>query len=93
MKRKDRRRRMMFFLTITIIALGALFLPGPSGLISILLKLHHINREKRQILLLHKKSDTLQQKINLWQKPEYATKVARQLLGIQEDTATRDSGK
>lgn len=77
--RPRQQRKIIIPLTIVIVLLGLIFLPGPNGLISVLLKLHRINRYRAKIRHLRIKSDSLKAEIKLWQNPASATTEAQQL--------------
>jgi cell division protein FtsB len=74
-----RRTKVIVPLVIFLILLGIFFLPGPNGLISILLKIYRINRYRAQIQQLRTKADSLESEIKLWQDPDYAARQAQRL--------------
>ncbi|MGB9741638.1 MAG: septum formation initiator family protein [candidate division WOR-3 bacterium] len=74
-----RRRKIILLLAIFLIVVAGVFLPGPNGLVSVLIKIYRINRYRTQIQQLRTKADSLEAEIKLWQDPDYATRQARRL--------------
>ncbi len=76
-----KRKTVLIFAGGLFILLGTIFLPGPNGLVRVLLRLYRIKQHQRALVRLKAKTDTLERKIKLWQNPDYAAKMARTLLG------------
>ncbi|MEO0005076.1 MAG: hypothetical protein ABIK47_02200 [candidate division WOR-3 bacterium] len=88
----NRRSKIILRLTAVVLALGLLFLPGPNGLVSVLIKLYRARNYQLQIQKLKAKADSLEQEIRWWQNPAYATRVARQIF-THPDTVKTDTTK
>lgn len=86
--RSNRRSKILLPLGLTLLALGLLFLPGPNGLVSLLIKIAHIRKCQTQIQKLKAKADSLEQEIKQWQNPDYATRIARQIFARQDTIKT-----
>ncbi|MGQ9677884.1 MAG: hypothetical protein ACUVUD_01195 [bacterium] len=82
------RRKKILLLTLGVFALlGGIFLPRPSGLISILTKLYRIKQHQQELIRLRAKADTLEHKIKLWQNPGYVKKVIQTV--FEKDTLSQ----
>jgi len=68
-----KRKSVLILTGGTLLLLSLIFLPGPNGLVRVLLKLYRIKKHQAAILQLKNEADTLEQKIKLWQDPRYAT--------------------
>jgi len=77
--RSRRPAKLIVPIVVFLFLLGLIFLPGPNGLISILLKLYHINRSRNQLQQLRARADSLSLEIKLWQDPTYATRQAQKI--------------
>ncbi len=71
-----KRKSVLILTGGALLLLSLIFLPGPNGLVRVLLKLYRIKQHQAAILQLKNEADTLEQKIKLWQDPRYATKMA-----------------
>ncbi|MCX7732316.1 MAG: hypothetical protein N2248_04045 [candidate division WOR-3 bacterium] len=82
MNRRYQRRvgKLFIPLAVVLIILGLTFLPGPNGLISVLLKFYRINRLRSQIRQMKACADSLESEVQKWRNPDFATEQARQLL-------------
>lgn len=70
-------RKNIWLLALGVfVFLSGIFLPGPNGLISILIKLYRIKQHHHELIRLKAKADTLEQKITLWQDAGYVKKIA-----------------
>lgn len=78
-------RKNIWLLALGVcIFLGGIFLPGPNGLISILIKRYRIKQHHHELLRLKAKADSLAQKIKLWQDAGYVKKIATPV--FEQDT-------
>ncbi len=82
MNRRYQRRvgKLFIPLTVVLIILGLTFLPGPNGLISVLLKFYRINKLRAQIRQMKTCADSLESEVQKWRNPDFAAEQARQLL-------------
>ncbi len=72
---KHQRSRAWLLIIVVIVLLGAIFLPGPNGTIAVLTKIYRIKHYQKQLLRQKASADTLENKIKLWQDPQYLTKL------------------
>lgn len=76
-RRRSTSGRLLIPLSGIFIILSLIFLPGPNGLISVLLKLHRIRRLQTQIRQLEIRAESLEQEVQKWRDPDFATQRAR----------------
>lgn len=74
-----RRRLLVLLGVLLLIALA--FLPGPNGLVRVLLKHRRAERLKKEITRLQSEIDSLSRSARQLRKPEFAREYARSLLG------------
>lgn len=89
MNRRHPHRFEKFFipLAVVLVILGLTFLPGPNGLINVLLKFYRIKKLRTQIQQMKIYADSLESEIQKWRNPDFAAQQARQLLKqLQSDT-------
>ncbi len=84
--RSNRRSKILLPLCLAVLTLGLLFLPGPNGLVSVLIKIYRTRKYQLQIQKLKARADSLEQEIKQWHNPDYATKIARQIFDEQNTT-------
>ncbi|MGQ9708036.1 MAG: FtsB family cell division protein [bacterium] len=80
------RSKLLIPFALAILLLGAIFLPGPNGLISVLVKTYRIRQYRVRIEQLKAKADSLERKIKLWQDQDYATRAARRIFSRKNST-------
>lgn len=80
--RAGRRRRRVYIALGLVVVVLAVFLPGPNGLVRVLLKRHQASRMERELDHLHSQVDSLEARCRFLADPDSARELARKTLGL-----------
>jgi hypothetical protein len=85
---RNRRRRGLLFSGLAVAALAALALPGPHGLVSVIVKATRVRRMRAELPRLEARIDTLERTCRYLADPAYASQVAaRRFASLRADSS------